>query len=191
VGLSTVFDHKNIVLLGPRQYPAQIGRLPIDVNGNHSASTSRPRRLQTIRIKTQELRFNINEDGRGAGQFNGSDCGNGGMRHGDHLIARPNATGTQGQYNRIGSRGNADTMTDTDVNSEFRLERFDLPSQYVPIPMQNTVDRRIDLTLVCEVLGFGITAEDHFIIPVLLRRTRYYSQNAGHNRFLRHEPIAA
>src|SRR5215471_17152553 len=84
--------------------------------------TRRDRRFKIIRIQRAADRVDIHENGRGANVGNGPCSGDEAHRYGYYFVSWPDIEAAQSQMQRARAAVQADTMINSAVRCELRLE---------------------------------------------------------------------
>jgi len=88
-GLRAIFDQGQLVLMGDLLELRHVGRVAIQVHGNHGLGARRDAANHLFGIEQTGLRIDVGEHHARAGEGNGLGGGDRRVRRGDHLIARP------------------------------------------------------------------------------------------------------
>ena len=145
VGLATVLDHHQTVLLGDLENRVHVGRLAIQVYWDDRLRLVGDRRLQCRHVQRERLRIDVDEDRRGAGVVDGRRGRDERERHGDDFIAPADTGRKQGEVQRARSRIHADALLRLTVVRELVLEGDHFAAQRELAAVQDTLDCGVHL----------------------------------------------
>ena len=153
VRLGAVFDHADLPFSRDAQDRFEIGGLAVEMNRDDGAGSRRDGRFQLRRIERERARVNVHQHRRRAAQLDGRDRGDGRVRHGDDLVARPHAAGAQRQVKRLSAAAHADAKAHADIVRELALEGGGFLAQDVAALFEHARDGLVNLGLVADRIG--------------------------------------
>ena len=122
VRLRSIFDHRYPMSLGNRIDAVHLCRHSVQMHRDNCLGPGRDRRFEVVRVQRAADRVNIDEHWRGADVANGPCACYEGHRNGEDFVSRPDIEAAQGQMQRARAAVQADTMINSAVRREFRLE---------------------------------------------------------------------
>jgi hypothetical protein len=122
------------------------------------------RRLHLVDPHEVRVLVHVDEHRRGADRVDRDHCGRGGIRHRDHLVARPDADRLQAKHNRVRAVVDTHAVRDPVVVGELTLEPRDAWPEHELARAEDLVDRGEDLV----ALGFVLVQ----ITPDILNHGR-------------------
>ena len=123
--LGRVLDHVQAAGLGHGGDGVHVGGIPGEVHGDHGTGARSDRVLEGGGVH-QVLGVDVHEDGHGTGHDDGPGRCHEAVGGGDHLIARPDAQGLEGEEDRVRARVEPQREGRAAQGGEAGLELCDL-----------------------------------------------------------------